>query len=68
VTLPVVAEVAAAEMTMLDVIGNDDNDVVVITAKKAVVVIATVSTRTATIWLFLVFLLKYFISLPLSIQ
>lgn len=67
-TLPVVVEVAAAEMTMLDVIGNDDNDVVVITAKKAVVVIATVSTRTATIWLFLVFLLKYFISLPLSIQ
>jgi hypothetical protein len=60
--------VAAAEMTMLDVIGNDDNDVVVITAKKAVVVIATVSTRTATIWSFLVFLLKYFISLPLSIQ
>ena len=46
VALPVVAGVAdAAGMAILDVIGNDDNDVVV--ANTAIVVIATVSTRTA---------------------
>jgi hypothetical protein len=54
--------VAAAGMAILDVIGNDDNDVVA--ANTAVVVIAIVSTRTAARWLFLVFFLKYFISLP----
>ena len=48
VALPVVAGVAdAAGMAILDVIGNDDNDVVV--ANTAIVVIATVSTRIATI-------------------
>jgi len=47
VALPVVAGVAdAAGMAILDVIGKDDNDVVVV-ANTAVVVIATVSTRTA---------------------
>ena len=45
VALSVVVGVAAAGMTMLDVIGNEDNDVVV--ANIAVVVIATVSNRTA---------------------
>jgi len=45
VALPVVAGVAdAAGMAILDVIANDNNDVVV--TKTAVVVIATVSTRT----------------------
>ena len=50
VALPVVvAGVAdAAGMAMFDVIGNDDNDVVVV-ANTVVAVIATVSTRIATI-------------------
>ena len=62
VALPVVvAGVAdAAGMAILDVIGNDDNDVVV--ANTDVAVIATVSNKTAPIWSFLVFFLKYFIS------
>ena len=65
VALPVVvAGVAdAAGMAILDVIGNDDNDVVV--ANTAVAVIATVSNKIAPIWSFLVFFLKYFISLQM---
>ena len=51
VALPVVVGVgeAAAGMAIFDEIGNDDNVVVDAVANTPVVVIATVSTRIATI-------------------